>query len=115
VKKTPSNSIVKFIGGVNSALPTLSLIGTIAMAVVMYLWSQQTSSVISAQRLNNLETNQNVFRQEIDTRRIERDKQIDELKKNILTNAVFEEFRSHNEKRMDRFENKIDRLLENQK
>ena len=112
--QTEPSKIMKFLGGVNSALPMTILVGQIVLTIVFYIWTQNSSAISQAQEIRENKENIKQVQQRSEERKTEYEKQIDEIKKIIVTKDLFEAYHKNDVERMDRIEKGIERILQNQ-
>ena len=90
------------------------LVGQIVLTIVFYIWTQNSSAISQAQEIRENKENIKQVQQRMEERKTERDKQMDEIKKTIVTKDLFEAYHKNDVERMDRIEKGIERILQNQ-
>ena len=87
---------------------------TIAVAVAVFALTTRDAQTVQASEITRIVNEQKAVRDLMNERKTERDKQLDELKKVILTKDVFDAFHNNDVARMERMERMLQQILEHQ-
>lgn len=103
-----------FLPGFLRVLPLIQWILMICIAVGMYFLSTRDSQTVQAQQLGEVRNEQRAIRDTVDKNKAEREKQLDDLKRQMLTKEVFEAYHQNDSERFGRMEKLLEQLLSNQ-
>ena len=101
----------RFWNGFLKILPFLQWVLTIAIAVGLYALTTRDTQTAQAFEINKITSEQQNLRRDFEARKNERDKQIEEIKKEMLTRDVFDAYHETDVKRMERIEKMLEDLL----
>ena len=101
-----------FLSGILKVLPLLQIAATVVIAVGLYAVATRDAQTVQASEINRILNEQKATRDLMTERKNERDKQIDELKKIMLTKDIFEAYHSNDVQRMERMEKMMQQMLE---
>lgn len=103
-----------FFSGFLTYLPVVNWVLTIAVAVGMFALSTRDNQTVQASEITRIINEQKAVRDQINERKTERDKQIEELRRVMLTREVFDAYHAADAERMTRMEKMMEQLLSNQ-
>ena len=103
-----------FVAGFFKYMPIVQWALTIVIAIGLFAVSQRDSQTVQGHEIRETQEKVKAVESEMDRRRDEREKQMEEMKRTVLTREVFEAYHKADQERMTRLEKMIERLLENQ-
>lgn len=103
-----------FLAGFLRVLPIIQWALTVIVAIGLFVLSQRESQTVQAQDIRDTQKKVENLERDIDKQKSERDRQIEELKRTILTREVYDAYHNADTERMNRMEKMIERILENQ-
>lgn len=111
-EETPKTEEKGFMSGLNKALPIANWVFNLAMFIGIALLASHDSAKDQTTQINEIKAGQQQLKETIETRKTERDKQFDEIKKIMLSRDVFEAYHSNDVQRMERIEKTLEQLAE---
>lgn len=111
---SPSNEQNSFLKGFLNYLPVIQWVLTLFIAAAVFALSQRDLQTTQAQETRETARKIQALELQFERGREARDRQIESLKKEMLTREVFEAYHSADSERMNRIEKMLEQLLTNQ-
>lgn len=115
MQQTESSQNTGFVAGFMKYLPIIQWALTIVIAIFVFVLSQRDSQTVQAQDIRDTAKRVDMMERDREKSKAERDRQLEELKKTILTREVYDAYHNADTERMNRLEKMVERILENQK
>lgn len=102
-----------FVAGFLKYLPVIQWALTIALGVGVFALSQRDLQATQAATVTDTKNRVQNIESYIEKRKEERDKQLADIKNEMLTKEVFDAYHKNDTERMKRIEDMVEKLLEN--
>ena len=109
---SPPSAANNYLAGFLKILPVLQWGLTIACAVAFFILATRDAQTVQASEINRIVNEQKATRDLMTERKNERDKQVEELKRIMLTKDIFDAYHQNDVQRMERIEKMLQQILE---
>lgn len=93
-------------------LPLINIAASVIIAIGLFAVATRDAQTVQASEINRIINEQKSLRDLMNERKGERDKQVEELKKIMLTKDIFDAYHQNDVQRMERIEKMLQQLLE---